>query len=94
MKRHLQRVPLLLSLAGLLAVAGAARAETDPFGSLSVDEVEALLGKPDVKIFDVNGPEVYAKGHVPGAIWSELDPTSKLPADKATRLVFYCKNER
>ncbi|MFO0582271.1 MAG: rhodanese-like domain-containing protein [Anaeromyxobacter sp.] len=94
MSHLMQRFTLALSLAGLLVGAGLARAESDPFGSLSIDEVEALVGKPDAKIFDVNGPEVYAKGHVPGAIWSELDPTSKLPADKATRLVFYCKNER
>ena len=89
------RAATLLSAVALLAIAapGPTRAEAEPFGRLSVDEVEALLGKPDVRIVDVNGAEVYAKGHVPGATRSDLgDVVSRLPADKSLRLVFYCKN--
>jgi 3-mercaptopyruvate sulfurtransferase SseA len=78
---------------GLLALAGPARAESEPFGRLEVDEVEKLLGAPDVRIYDVNSAEVYAKGHVPGAIWSALDGVERvLPADRTMRLIFYCKN--
>jgi len=87
------RIATLLPIALLLLGASPTRAEDEPFGRLSVGEVEALLGKPDVRIFDVNTAEVYAKGHVPGAVWSDLGGVvSKLPADKELRLVFYCKN--
>jgi hypothetical protein len=78
---------------GLLALAGPARAAPEPFGRLEVDEVEQLLGAKDVRIVDVNSAAVYAKGHVPGAIWSELDGVERvLPADRTMRLIFYCKN--
>ena len=90
--RPLTAVLLTLGLAGLAAPA---RAETEPYGRLEVAQVEALLGRKDVLVFDVNSAEVYAKGHLPGAIWSALqDVETKLPADKATTLVYYCHNER
>jgi hypothetical protein len=82
-----------LALAGLGAAPGAARAEDEPFGRLDVGQVEALLGAADVRIYDVNSMEVYARGHVPGATWASLSGLEKrLPADKTLRLVFYCKN--
>jgi len=86
--------------AAVLAVAvagpaGPARAESEPFGRLEVGQVEAMLGRKDVLIFDVNSSTVYAEGHVPGAIWSALkDVEKRLPADRATTLVYYCHNER
>ena len=84
---------VLLAAIAVLGLAGPARAEEEPFGRLSVDEVEALLGKPDVRIVDVNGADVFLKGHVPGATRSELgEVVARLPADKTLRLVFYCKN--
>ena len=83
---------LTVALAGQAAPA---RAEAEPFGRLEVGQVEALLGRKDVLIVDVNSSTVYAEGHVPGAIWSALkDVEKKLPADKATTLVYYCHNER
>ena len=91
----MHRIASLLSLTLLFAgaSAGVACAEDEPFGRLSVADVEGLLGQPDVRVFDVNTAEVYAQGHVPGAVWSELGSVvSKLPADKSLRLVFYCKN--
>ncbi len=45
-----------------------------------------------VAVVDVNAPERWMGGHVPGAI--NLDPTNiedrALPKDKAAMLVFYC----
>jgi Rhodanese-like domain len=80
---------------GLASVATPARAEPEPFGRLEVGQVEALLGAKDLLIFDVNSAEVYAKGHLPGAIWSSLaDVEKKLPASKDSKLVYYCHNER
>ncbi len=88
-------------LAGLLAAAAAlasasacaaSRRAADPFTIVSVDEVAGLLGSPAVAIVDANPQDVYREGHVPGARWYRSGPSlaSVLPADKSTRLVFYC----
>ena len=59
---------------------------------LTVDEVEARLGRPDFFVFDNNGEGRWKRSHVPGA--KNLNPysfeASELPADKAATLVFYC----
>jgi hypothetical protein len=74
--------------------ATAARAEPEPFGRLDVAQVEALLGQPGVVIIDVNSAADFAKAHVPGAIWSAMsDVEKKLPADRSSKLVYYCHNE-
>ena len=72
-----------------------ARAASDPFQMASPEEVSKMLGQPDVKVFDANPPEVYAKAHLPGATFVETGSlASALPKDKSTRLVFYCKNPK
>jgi rhodanese-related sulfurtransferase len=77
----------------LLAWAAPAGAEAEPFGRLTPDEVEKLLAEKDVRIFDVNNAEVFAKAHLPGAVRLELDQVVRsLPADPALRLIYYCKN--
>ncbi len=79
-----------VTTASLLALVGSAAAETP---GLTVDQVDALRTAPDVRIFDVNNRDVYEKGHVPGALFGEARAIEKaLPADRALRLVFYCKN--
>jgi rhodanese-related sulfurtransferase len=83
--------------AGLLALAAAlvpiARADDLPM--LTVDEVEKLLGQPGVKIFDVNVPELWEKHHLPGSIFiGEKKLATLLPADKETKLVFYCSGPK
>lgn len=59
---------------------------------ISVDEVERLLGQPNVHIIDTNPQRVWAKRHVPKA--KNLDPAEyseqDLPADKDAILIFYC----
>ena len=74
--------------------------EKDPFGMLTLDEVEARLkdareGKGAIAIFDNNSEERFKKSHVPTARWVKFDAVTAadLPADKATPLVFYCANE-
>lgn len=84
--------PRALGAAVLLALAlsGAAAAEIP---ALTVDEVDALRAAPDTRVFDVNSRSVYEKGHVPGALFGEARSIEKvLPADRALRLVFYCKS--
>jgi len=83
----------LLALA-LLAAAGPARAKEE-FQLMPADEVQKNLGKAGFAVFDVNVPELWVKHRVPGAVHvtgKELSPL--LPADKDTRLVFYCSNPK
>ena len=61
-------------------------------GELSIDEAADKVGTPGVFFFDVNPPERYAQGHVPGA--KNLAPdqvgASALPGDHNATLIFYC----
>ena len=63
---------------------------------LTVDEVAARLETADGNtfVFDTDGKELYAAGHVPSAIWIGYGdvPLGALPADKNASLIFYCLN--
>ena len=65
--------------------------------ALTPDEVEAQLAAHQITAVDVNGDGTRKKmGVVPGAIRLSDDENfaaSELPADKSTKLVFYCRNE-
>ena len=65
---------------------------------VAVEDVERLLTERKGLVFDVNGASTREKnGSVPGAtlLGSSSDyPSTALPADKATTLVFYCANPR
>ena len=69
--------------------------ESDPFGRLTVDQVERRLGRPNVYVFDGNTSETYAEKHLPDAVRiNHKDITaSVLPQDKDATLIFYCMNE-
>ena len=75
--------------------APAAKAE-ETFPTMTVDQVGAALAAKQITAVDCNG-EMTRKhmGVVPGAILvtdeAEYAP-SELPADKTTKLVFYCSN--
>ena len=99
--------PVLKRLASLVlvllpALAGAGEPSVPPTKlpepkKLSIQKVSALLdGRRGVHVFDNNGPERYAAGHLPGAIWLRYDSVEigNLPPDKEATLVFYCANER
>ena len=62
---------------------------------LTLEQVEAKLGKPNVFVFDANPRELYENAHLPGAAWVKFDAVDAavLPADKAAMLIFYCANE-
>ena len=53
-----------------------------------------LMERERVTVVDCNSPQSWMTGHVPGAL--NLDPVAydagALPADKESRLVFYCSN--
>jgi hypothetical protein len=85
--------PLTLGL--LVLAAPFAAAAKDPFQLLSVDEVEKLLGQPNVHVYDANPREVYEKGHLPGAVFVKGEDLSPiLPRQKDAKLVFYCANPK
>lgn len=98
MERNRNRRAVLA--AGALAVAAGAlvgvrtRADDEakqPFRLLSVDQVERMIGRPDVLVVDANPEDVYRKHHVPGARWWRSRPLAQLlPADKGRPVVFYC----
>jgi len=68
--------------------------ESEPFGHLTVDQVERRLGKPGVLVVDGNGDETYHEAHVPGArrLYSKTMTAADLPPDKDATLIFYCHN--
>jgi hypothetical protein len=77
-----------------------AQAEAEPFGEMTVDELDAKMadakaGKIKLAVFDNNHRERFDKSRIAGAKWVQFDKVqaSDLPADKDTVLVFYCANE-
>jgi rhodanese-related sulfurtransferase len=83
---------IVATAAALLALAAhAGEKQGEPFSLVSVDDVEKMVGMPDVFIVDANPEDVFRKNHVPGARWWRAKPLAQLlPADKDRRLVFYC----
>jgi len=64
--------------------------------AMSVADLAAALERHDtVAVYDANGAERYAQGHLPGArhVGHDQVTAAVLPQDRATRLVFYCYNE-
>lgn len=45
---------------------------------ISADELESIRKNDDVLIFDCNKPEVYEKGHIPGAVNIGIQPFSDI----------------
>jgi hypothetical protein len=73
--------------------AAGAKAE-DKVPSMTVDEVDRALAAKEAVPVDCNGDKTRKKkGVLPGAILisdEESFAASELPANKATKLVFYC----
>lgn len=60
---------------------------------ISISEAEVLMLDPSVTIYDVNTMELWASGHIPGAIFFAVGDWKKLlPKDKNAKLLFYCAN--
>ncbi len=59
---------------------------------LSPAEVAAMLGQPNVFIYDCNEADMHAEARVPGAKLTVYDEVTAaiLPADRSAMLVFYC----
>jgi rhodanese-related sulfurtransferase len=88
---HARLLRAAAAAAVLVALACGRRASAEPFGMLSMDDVEKLVGRPGVVLVDANPEDVYRKNHLPGARWWRSAPLAALlPADKDQRVVFYC----
>jgi hypothetical protein len=93
---------LFLAVLACGAVAGCAKdksdasaaAKAEEFPTMTIDEVDRALAAKEAQAIDCNGERTRKKsGVLPGAILisdEELYPASELPADKATKLIFYC----
>jgi rhodanese-related sulfurtransferase len=81
-----------LAVSGAILAAGCAqRAGAEPFERVSLEQVEAMLGQPDVVVIDANTEGTFRKHHLPGAIYWKSAPLARLlPAEKEKRVVFYC----
>jgi hypothetical protein len=87
----------LLVAAGVALFACSARADankSEGFGELTIDQVSDLIAKHEADVFDNNGKDEWASGHVPTAKWVQFNDVkaSDLPQDHARKLVFYCHN--
>lgn len=75
----------------------AAAEHKEALASLTVDEVDAQLAAHQLTAVDCNMAEMRKQlGVLPGAILISEDDTfavNELPADKSTKLVFYCHDE-
>jgi len=68
----------------------------DSVPAMTVDEVDAALTAKQAIAIDCNNERMRKRmGTIPGAILISDDasyPASELPADKTTKLVFFCAN--
>lgn len=89
---------LLVGLLAAVALAGSATMVYAGVGKVTTAEVEAMVAKSSAEgnylLIDSRPELKYLEGHLPGAVslpWQEMtERIGELPADKATRLVFYC----
>ena len=94
MRRFL--IYIVLAISVFLIGSGPAMAESPEAvrpTAISMSYADKLLGQKDVYFFDANTPDIWASGHLPGAIFiNKPDWQSLLPENKAATLVFYCVN--
>jgi rhodanese-related sulfurtransferase len=95
MSPSLSRFASALAAAAVILASPLAARAADGFGMVTPDQVEKMLGAPDVKVFDVNVDELWQQHHLPGAVHlGERELATLLPKDKAARLVFYCSGPK
>lgn len=59
--------------------------------TVTVEETAALVDAGTHTIFDVNSPQRYAQGHLPGAVNIAKDAVAaSLPDDTDAPVLFYC----
>ncbi len=81
----------------LAAAVAAVSAYAGEFADVSVSEVSKLAEAKSAVIIDVNSPDSYKAGHVPGALsFAAIKDklAASLPADKSTLIIAYCGNSK
>ena len=87
------RVFLLFLIGFIISFSSAAFAQ---FPIIGAEEVTSwMTGKRTVILIDTRLPDEYQAGHIPGAINIPAerikDEAGRLPKDKATPIIFYCR---
>jgi rhodanese-related sulfurtransferase len=61
---------------------------------ISVNQVAQKRAEPETYIYDCNGAQLFAQGHIPGATLMAFDKVTAqvLPKNKSATLIFYCFN--
>ena len=87
---------VLIFAAAVSPTAWAQDAGATGYGTVTADEVVALLTGPvPVRVVDVRLEAEYARAHIPGSVLSPWEKDAErfvatLPADKSVTLVLYC----
>jgi rhodanese-related sulfurtransferase len=85
---------LLLALAPG-AVPAASHAPAAPLEATAEDVHAALVGSRKAVIVDSRSVQEFEQGHIPGAVSIPAERTKadavRLPRDRATPLIFYCR---
>jgi hypothetical protein len=86
-------------VAAIVVLAATVAAAAEPFASIHVDDLAALIAKQSsgVWIYDANPPSTREHdGIIPGAhllsSFNHFDVAKELPPAKDAKLVFYCAN--
>ncbi len=81
--------------AGLIALLAAVPAAADVSVVGAADVHATLVSNPKAVVVDARTPAEYEQAHIPGAINIPAGETrtsaARLPRDRATPLVFYCR---
>ena len=88
-----KRIYVILLYLSVFLVPAAAQAQ---FPVVSAEQVKSWMeGKRPVVVIDTRLPEEYREAHITGAISIPADrmkvEKKKLPRDKTTPLIFYCR---
>ncbi len=86
---------LMILTLGVISAPCATPVDGEKYATLSLSEARDMHGKPGVFFIDVNEPEIYEQGHIPGATWVTNEHLERfLPKDKSATLIFYCYERR
>jgi rhodanese-related sulfurtransferase len=91
MEKRLRNISIVSMCFGVIASIAAAE-----YLMITAEELqERLTGSKKVVLIDVRSHEEYGEGHIPGAINIPEERISidraRLPKDKSTAIIFYCR---
>lgn len=92
----MNRTRIFMFLFGFLLLFSSAAIAQFPI--VTAEQVKSRIeGKKKVVVIDSRTPEEYQEGHIPGAINIPPDlmktETTRLPKDRKTPMIFYCRGE-